>query len=147
MTKFVCTKTVYGATVKEGDIIIGELFTQEFDGADVEYIRVTEDSTNFHNNMPRWVVGDEVPLIGMLFEWKATPSLFKCVGAPHLSKVVRVGDTLEGHLVDIVLGGKVRKYIQVTNSGNRLNSRGEPFWRIGERVPLKGNIFTWGEVK
>lgn len=147
MTKFVCTKTVYGATVKEGDVIIGELFTQEFDDADVEYIRVTEDSTNLHNNTPRWVVGDEVPLIGLLFEWKAVPSKFVCVRAPHNSQMVQIGDTIEGQLFDIPRNGELHKYIRVLGSGNRLNLRGAPFWSIGERVPLKGSIWSWEEVK
>lgn len=70
MTEFVCTRTVPGATVKEGDVIIGELFMKEFDDSDVKYIRVTEDSTILFDGSPRWVVGDEVPLIGLLFGWK-----------------------------------------------------------------------------
>ena len=65
---------------------------------------------------------------------------FKCVKSTSSSEhTPKVGDVIEGELV--------RTRIVISNVGNRMAVNGRPYWNIGEKVPLKGSIWIWEEVK
>lgn len=65
---------------------------------------------------------------------------FKCVKSTSSSKhSPKVGDVIEGKLVG--------KLIIISDVGDRMCANGRPYWRIGEKVPLKGGVWSWEEVK
>lgn len=65
---------------------------------------------------------------------------FKCVKSTSSSEhSPKVGDVIEGELVG--------NLIIISGIGDRTYANGRPYWRIGEKVPLKGSIWTWEEIK
>ncbi|QHR68757.1 hypothetical protein HWD01_gp15 [Escherichia phage flopper] len=65
---------------------------------------------------------------------------FKCVKSTSSSEhTPKVGDVIEGELVGT--------RIVISNVGNRMAVNGRPYWNIGEKVPLKGSVWTWEEIK
>lgn len=73
---------------------------------------------------------------------------FKCVKSTSSSEhTPKVGDVIEGELIHIQRRHGTDTRIVISNVGNRMAANGRPYWNIGEKVPLKGSIWSWEEVK
>lgn len=73
---------------------------------------------------------------------------FKCVKSTSSSEhSPKVGDVIEGELVHIQRKHGIDTWIVISCVGNRTATSGRPYWHIGEKVPLKGSVWSWEEVK
>lgn len=73
---------------------------------------------------------------------------FKCVKSTSSSEYTpKVGDVIEGELMHIQRKHGIDTRIVISDVGNRMAANGRPYWNIGEKVPLKGSVWSWEEVK
>ena len=74
---------------------------------------------------------------------------FKCVKSTSSSEPnsPKVGDVIEGELFHVKRDCKFESRISVSKDSDRKDANGNPYFDVGEDIPLEGGIWTWEEVK
>lgn len=73
---------------------------------------------------------------------------FVCVKSTAYSEFSpKVGDVIEGELIQIQGGRGFRHRILISKDSDRKMPDGKSYFSLGESVPLNGSVWSWKEVK
>lgn len=73
---------------------------------------------------------------------------FVCVKSASFSEhSPKVGDVIEGELIQIQGGRGIRHRVLIYKDSGRKMPDGKSYFSLGESVPLNGSVWTWKEVK
>lgn len=77
---------------------------------------------------------------------------FVCVRSSSCHKEsTRVGDILEGDIINLDRWQRTGQHpdlgILVTKDSDNKDANGNPYWGVGDKVPMDGGIWGWEEVQ